>query len=82
MLEQWIQDPSKVGATVLLLGAILALMKGWVVPGIHHQSVIQLYEKRIEKLTAERDQLLQVALKSTDVSDRALFVAQKQVEQR
>jgi hypothetical protein len=31
VIEQWFSDPSKVGATALLLVAIVAYHKGWVV---------------------------------------------------
>lgn len=31
MLEQWFADPAKVGATVLLMAAVLAYHRGWIV---------------------------------------------------
>lgn len=32
MVEQWFSDPGKIGATVLLMTAIVAFYRGWVVP--------------------------------------------------
>ena len=66
MIEQWFADPSKVGATVVLLGLIYALIKGMLVTaghlsevvGAHDKRVIELaaaYDKRIIELTKDRD---------------------------
>lgn len=66
VFEQWLTDPSKVGATVVLLGLIYALIKGMIVTAGHlaevasanEKRVVELvtaYDKRIVELTKDRD---------------------------
>lgn len=66
ILTQWLADPTKIGATGVLMAAIYSLWRGYFVTAGHHRQVIEAhensqivltgaYEKRIEELTTDRN---------------------------
>lgn len=66
VIEQWFADPSKIGATLVLMGLIYVLIKGQLVTSGHLDQVVSahsaritelgtVYDKRIAELTKDRD---------------------------
>lgn len=53
MLEQWLSDPSKIGATVLLLGAVYSFARGFVVPRWTFDLFIQEHQKALDRVMAD-----------------------------
>jgi hypothetical protein len=80
MLEQFLSDPSKIGAVGLMAVAIAALMRGWVVTSHHMNQVVQQYEQRITKLESEKDEFKRLVITSVETTDRAIRVAEKKTE--
>jgi len=80
MLDQFLADPTKVGMVGVLAIAIAAFMRGWIVTGQHHAEVVARYERVIEGLTKEKDQFKDMVIKSAETADRALRVAQTNVQ--
>jgi hypothetical protein len=78
MIDQWLADPTKLGALGLMAIAIAALMKGWVVTAAHHQQVIDVYKERIILLQQEKDEYKELIVHSVENTDRALKVVQQQ----
>ena len=66
MLEELLKDPSKLTASLLLVLAVTALVRGWVVPAY----VLTERDKQIEKLIIERDEFKQLAIQATNVAER------------
>lgn len=58
-------------ALVIIVGG-LAFYKGWVVTGGQLKSTIAQYEERLRDATAQRDRLLNLALKQADTNKEAL----------
>ena len=70
MLDEFLKDPSKIGATVLLLLAVVAFFREWVVPGTVHA-------REIAKLEKERDEFKDMALRGLELTRRTIDVAQR-----
>ena len=49
MIENWFNDPSKVGATVLLLAAVYAFARGLVVPRWTFDLMLQSADKSLTR---------------------------------
>jgi len=69
-LTEWYTDPTKIGVTVLLLTAVLAFSREWVVAGITHTKMLAERDAQIEKLRQERDEFLEMAKTSLSVTER------------
>lgn len=63
MLEELLKDPSKIGATILLLAAVAAFFREWIVPGAR-------YQREIDLLRAERDEFKLKAWQALDITER------------
>lgn len=77
MLEEWLKDPSKIGATVLLVAAVTAFFREWIIPGVRYtrdlaekDAQIGRCEERIAKLEAERADLKGMLQRSIDIMER------------
>lgn len=70
MFEELLKDPSKVGATFLLLAAVAAFFREWIVPGTVHS-------RAIAKLEAERDEFKDMAMRGLELTRRTIDVAQR-----
>ena len=66
-IESWFNDPAKVSAYAILLALVVSFVKGWIVPSITHNRVLE--EK--DKLEKERDNLLAMLVRSNDLTQRA-----------
>lgn len=53
MLEHWFADPAKVGATVLLMAAVVAYHKGWIVARWYFDRYSADKEAEIERVRKE-----------------------------
>jgi len=69
-VEQWFADPTKVGVTVLLLMAVVAYSREWVVSGVTYTKQIAEKDKQIAALTAERDEFKQMVITSLNITER------------
>jgi hypothetical protein len=79
VIEQWLSDPSKVGATVVLVAAIVALLRGMVVTAGHHAQVVAALQLQIEELKKDKKEFKDLLFVFTDTNERALVVAEKTV---
>lgn len=75
MLDQFLSDPSKIGALGMMAIAVAALMRGWVIPFSHYSAVIAQYETRISELTKEKNEFKDMVIHAVDTTERALQVA-------
>ena len=91
MIETWFSDPSKVGATVLLMTAIWALVHEWVVTGRAHRRELDRVEarriedakksqEREERLLVERDEYKHLVLRTLAITERTIGVAEKKAK--
>jgi hypothetical protein len=90
VLEQWLSDPSKIGATLLLLAAVAAFYKGYVVPRWTHDAAIVACTKekdtfiaelqaQLGRERAEKAEFKAMVLRTVEVSERALRTAETTV---
>lgn len=79
MLDQFLSDPSKIGAMGLMAIAIASLMRGWVITSSHHSAIVSLYEIRMADLVKEKNEFKDMIIHSVGLTDRALQVAQSQI---
>jgi len=71
MLENWISDPSKVGATALLVWGCYAFWKGLIVPRWTYDALKEecdLYRERNNRLLTSMEQQLGIAERTADVA--------------
>lgn len=73
MLEQWISDPGKVGATAMLLAAIGALYWGKIVPRWTYDAMLSNMEKQLARREEDCNTL-------TEMNKRMLEQAQRRDE--
>lgn len=87
MLEQWLSDPGKVGATALLLAAIAAFYKVLILPRqthieaiaqivTSHKDVVTKYEADIKREREENERLRALLNRNVDVVDKSLNALQ------
>lgn len=87
MIEQWLSDPSKVGATVLLLAAIAAFYKVLILPRQTHveaiAQIVSSHKDAVERLEAdikrereENERLRALLNRNVDVVDKSLNALQ------
>jgi len=86
MLEKWFNDPSKVGATILLISAVLAFARGLVVPRWTFDLFIQQAEEALkraiedcqrhkdmnERLLRQNERALSAGEATAEVASRAI----------
>lgn len=93
MLDQWMADPSKVGATALLVMAVLAFYKVLIVPRqthdatiaqliAAHKDVITKLETDIERERREKDEFKALVFRQLEVTNKALNTAEKAQQMR
>lgn len=75
MLDEFLKDPSKIGALSFMAIAIAALMRGWVITASHHTAICAQYESRITDLTREKNEFKEMVIRSVETTERALQVA-------
>lgn len=59
-MEQWLNDPAKIGAYAILIGLVVAFFTQKIVPGPTHTRVV-----------AERDRYLEVMTRQSELLGRA-----------
>lgn len=64
-------DPTKIGVVMLLIAAVTAFFKEWVVPGNTYQRGLAERDAQIVKLTAERDEFKQMVLSALSITERS-----------
>lgn len=83
MLDQWIQDPEKIGVIVILLGAVYALLRGHVLPpGCVTKEMYNELKAQCERERAEKEEFKQLALQFKATADKALTIGEKVVTER
>lgn len=70
MLEHWFEDPSKVGATALLISAVFAFARGLVVPRWTFDLVMQQADKTLQRA-------LEDCQRHKDMNERLLRQAER-----
>jgi hypothetical protein len=82
VLTHWLDEPGAVGGTAALLFAVVAFMKGWILPKWSQDQMIDMYEKAIAAAKTECDyhkaaheRLLTQFERSLNVADAAATVA-------
>lgn len=80
-MDQFLADPSKISAIGLMVIAVTAIMRGWVITSGHHQAVIAQYETRVTELQKEKNEFKDMVIHSAETTERALQVAQSQQSQ-
>jgi hypothetical protein len=56
-MEQWLNDPAKVGAYALLLGMVIAFFTGKLVPGPTHDRIVKERDRYLEVMTRQGELL-------------------------
>jgi cell division protein FtsL len=79
---QLLADPSKLGVLGLMAVIIMAILKGWVVTATHHLEIVTEKDKYIAQLEREKEEFKQIALRGTELAQRALTASEKIVEKR
>ena len=69
-MTEWFADPTKIGVTVLLLMAVTAFVKEWVIPGVTHARLMKEKDIQIEALKTERDEFKQMLYTSIHITER------------
>lgn len=93
MLDQWLSDPSKVGATVVLVAIVYAFYKVHVLPRqthdatvlqivTAHKDAIRKLEEDLSRERAEKKELKDLLYRNFDVADAALHTAEKAHQMR
>lgn len=75
MIEQWFSDPSRVGATVLLMTAIVAYHRGWIVARWQYDKLetqCKLERDARERVLNRFEQSLDVAAVATQTAKKAI----------
>lgn len=91
MIESWFSDPSKVGATALLMTAVVAFVYEWVITGrAHRRELAREEERRLadakaakereDRLIVERDEYKHMVLRTLDITERITGVAEKKAK--
>jgi hypothetical protein len=66
------------GPAIFLMGLfVYGLVQKWWVMGSQPEEVKALYEKRLEEAYRDRDEWKGIALRGTDIADRAVNLAAK-----
>jgi len=71
VLDKLLDDPSKLSVAVLLLAAVTAFVRAWIVPGASHTRALAERDAQIAKLTLERDEFKQMLYTSLSVAERS-----------
>jgi hypothetical protein len=79
-LAQFIDLFSRVSAYSLLLLALYALLRGWLVTSIRHSEMMREKDERIQELRDERDEWKEIALRGTDLADSSSTLAGKALD--
>ena len=69
-MAEWFADPTKVGVTILLLTAVVAYTREWVIPGVTHTKQMAEKDKQIADLKTERDEFKQMVITSLNITER------------
>lgn len=91
MIEQWFKDPGRVGATVLLMTAVLAFVYEWVVTGRAYRRDLATAEarrmaeekqakEREDRILEERDEFKHMVLRTLAITERTIGVAEKKAK--
>lgn len=59
-METWFTNPDKIGSYVLLLAAVVAFFRGWIVTGSTYDRVVK-----------ERDRYLEMSMRANELLGRA-----------
>lgn len=85
MLEKWFADPSTVGATLLLMGAVVAFYRGMVVPRWAYDAALAFkdrecdYQKRLtEQLFEQLGRSVNMAEKTVETAKTVAVAARKE----
>jgi hypothetical protein len=70
IIAEWLKNPSSIGRDVLLMVAVYALLKGWLVPKWVHDGKIA----DCAKMEKSRDELLEMLLHTQQATVRAVNV--------
>lgn len=65
-ITEWLKDPRSISVAALLMVAVVAFWREWVVSGVAYSRVLK-----------ERDEFKEMALRGVELSHRALNVASK-----
>lgn len=68
---------SRAGAFAVLAAAVVALLRGWVVPATTVRQLVEAQERECTQLRTERDRALGLVYKQAEISNRALEVTEK-----
>lgn len=70
MLEKWLENPSALTVTGVLIALIVALVRETLVPGVSHRALIAEKDKAIAKLEAENDTLTQTVFRLLGMNEK------------
>lgn len=88
MLDELIKDPRSLGVAGLLLIAVAALWRGWVIPVVTHNQIVTALNQRIADLNEQKiearkaakeaqEELVNLLKRQVEVTDASLRVAEQ-----
>lgn len=86
MFDELLKDPSKLGATIVLLAVVVGFMKEYIVTGASMERTLKTYtdgcreviaerDAQIVRLLKERDEFKEMTLRSIEITERVQKVA-------
>jgi len=76
MVESWFSDPSRVGATILLMTAVVALARGWVVPRWTHDAALTQAQRELDRAVSDCQTHRDMNIRLLGQMERAVSVAE------
>lgn len=70
VLDEFIKDPSRIGAVVLLTLAVAAFLREWIVPGTTYVKALKEKDDQIAAIKKDRDEYRMIAFKSIEITER------------
>lgn len=81
VFEELFKDPGRVSAVLLLLIAVAAFVKGWIVSGMMYTSALAAKDAQIAKLEKDVDEYKALTFKAVNIAERTQNIRGKAFDQ-
>jgi hypothetical protein len=83
VIDALVNDPEKLSLVVALVAALIALVRGTVIPGVTHDRIVSAMQaqhaKELETLRASEDLWKQIAFRGVNLSESSVQLAAKRL---